>query len=197
MRAPRERDHGEGNPTSGDQAAAFRGDAGTTRARFQSMMPPIFSGRAPDELRGKIPMRGRRGGFTLVEIMIVVAVIALLAAIAVPGFLRARKRSQAVTVKNDLRLIDDAVAQYAIETHQPSNADVYVDDWVQYLKANTRLSETGQDILGNDFDDQKVDTRPKVPRDTWDALEDVVDDSFWEPYQRKNGLGPKHKTPKS
>ena len=49
-----------------------------------------------------------RGGFTLVEIMIVVAIIALLAAIAVPGFLRARKRSQAVRVLEDLRLIDHA-----------------------------------------------------------------------------------------
>ena len=57
----------------------------------------------------------RRGGFTLVEIMIVVAIIALLAAIAVPGFLRARKRSQASRVINDLRLIDSAVDQYAIE----------------------------------------------------------------------------------
>ena len=46
----------------------------------------------------------KRGGFTLVEIMIVVAIIALLAAIAVPGFLRARKRSQASRVVNDLRL---------------------------------------------------------------------------------------------
>ncbi len=55
-------------------------------------------------------------GFTLVEIMIVVAIIALLAAIAVPGFLRARKRSQASRILNDLRMIDSAVDQYAIET---------------------------------------------------------------------------------
>ena len=59
-----------------------------------------------------------RGGFTLVEIMIVVAIIALLAAIAVPGFLRARKRSQASRVVNDLRLIDSAVDQYAIENNR-------------------------------------------------------------------------------
>ena len=49
-----------------------------------------------------------RGGFTLVEIMIVVAIIALLAAIAVPNFLRARKRSQATRILEDLRIIDSA-----------------------------------------------------------------------------------------
>ena len=49
-----------------------------------------------------------RGGFTLVEIMIVVAIIALLAAIAVPNFLRARKRSQATRILEDLRVIDSA-----------------------------------------------------------------------------------------
>ena len=52
--------------------------------------------------------------FTLVEIMIVVAIIALLCAIAIPNMLRARKRSQAVSVLTDLRLIDAARYQYAI-----------------------------------------------------------------------------------
>ena len=69
-------------------------------------------------------LNNRRGGFTLVEIMIVVAIIALLAAIAVPGFLRARKRSQASRIINDLRLIDSAVDQYAIETNKSTGSAV-------------------------------------------------------------------------
>ncbi|MFL6540506.1 MAG: type II secretion system protein, partial [Chthoniobacterales bacterium] len=60
----------------------------------------------------------RTRGFTLIEIMVVVAIIALLAAVAVPGFLRARKRSQASRVLNDLRSIDSAVDQYALENHK-------------------------------------------------------------------------------
>src|SRR3712207_2699173 len=76
----------------------------------------------------------RRGGFTLVEIMIVVAIIALLAAIAVPGFLRARKRSQASKVLNDLRLIDSAVDQYAIENNKKAGDTVNTAAWTQYMK---------------------------------------------------------------
>src|SRR5438045_9570179 len=57
----------------------------------------------------------RRGGFTLVEMMIVVAIIALLAAIAVPGFLRARNRSQATRIIYDLRSLASAVRHSAIE----------------------------------------------------------------------------------
>ena len=79
----------------------------------------------------------RRGGFTLVEIMIVVAIIALLAAIAVPGFLRARKRSQAAKILNDLRLIDAAVDQYAIETNKAGGSIAAVKDWTTYLKSGT------------------------------------------------------------
>ncbi|MEO6786925.1 MAG: prepilin-type N-terminal cleavage/methylation domain-containing protein, partial [Chthoniobacteraceae bacterium] len=51
----------------------------------------------------------KHAGFTLVEIMIVVAIIALLASIAVPNFLRSRKRSQATAILEDLRIIDSAV----------------------------------------------------------------------------------------
>ena len=68
----------------------------------------------------------KHAGFTLVEIMIVVAIIALLAAIAVPGFLRARKRSQASKILNDLRMIDAAVDQYAIETNRTTGYPVAV-----------------------------------------------------------------------
>ena len=124
----------------------------------------------------------RRSGFTLVEIMIVVAIIALLAAIAVPGFLRARKRSQASRVINDLRLIDNAVDQYAIETNKTTGATVAVSDWSKYMKAGTNLYLTGKDILGNDYGQQRVDSMPKVPTTTKNSLSDVTDSTFWSPY---------------
>ena len=125
----------------------------------------------------------RRGGFTLVEIMIVVAIIALLAAIAVPGFLRARKRSQASRIINDLRLIDSAVDQYAIETNRASGFSVNTVDWTNYLKAGTNLYLTGKDILGADYGVQRVDSIPKVPNSTYQSLSDVTDNTFWSPYK--------------
>jgi prepilin-type N-terminal cleavage/methylation domain-containing protein len=124
----------------------------------------------------------RHGGFTLVEIMIVVAIIALLAAIAVPGFLRARKRAQASRVLNDLRLIDSAVDQYAIETNKQSGTSVAVSDWTNYLKKNTALWKTGADLFGSTYGAQTVDSLPKVPSTTYSSLSDVADPSFWSPY---------------
>ena len=106
----------------------------------------------------------RRGGFTLVEIMIVVAIIALLAAIAVPGFLRARKRSQASRIINDLRLIDSAVDQYAIENNKASG--VYrssggVDQVPEggHEPLHHRQGHPRQRLTGH----QIVDSLPKVP----------------------------------
>jgi prepilin-type N-terminal cleavage/methylation domain-containing protein len=124
----------------------------------------------------------KRAGFTLVEIMIVVAIIALLAAIAVPGFLRARKRSQASKVLNDLRLISSAMDQYAIEASKKSNDPIEVADWTKYLKKDTNLEVTGADLFGELYGDQTVDSLPHVSAVTKAALSDVCDDAFWSPY---------------
>jgi prepilin-type N-terminal cleavage/methylation domain-containing protein len=123
-----------------------------------------------------------RRGFTLVEIMIVVAIIALLASIAVPGFLRARKRSQASRIINDLRLIDGAIDMYAIESNKATGATVAVSDWTKYIKSGTNLYLTGKDILGNLYGSQTVDSLPKVPTTSKNALSDVTDNTFWSPY---------------
>jgi prepilin-type N-terminal cleavage/methylation domain-containing protein len=126
----------------------------------------------------------KRGGFTLVEIMIVVAIIALLAAIAVPNFLRARKRSQATRVLEDLRMIDSAVDQYAIETNKTSGFITTWGDVVPYLKAGSTLATSGgKDLLGGAFVIPTVDTIPKVPDATFNALSDVAPAEFWSPFK--------------
>jgi prepilin-type N-terminal cleavage/methylation domain-containing protein len=107
----------------------------------------------------------RLQGFTLVEIMIVVAIIALLAAIAVPNFMRARKRSQATTVLNDLRLIQAAVDQYAIDNGKTAGAACGWSDVQNYLKTGTRLYNSGcSDIFGNPYGGGSVSLPPIAER---------------------------------
>lgn len=128
----------------------------------------------------------RPRGFTLIEIMIVVAIIAMLAAIALPGFTRARKRAQANSVRNDIRMIDSAVDQYATEFIKPSDTEVSYDALRSYFKPGTRLYETGKDIFEQTYGAQKVGTLPKVPAATYDDLVDVAPADFWAPYVRSN-----------
>src|SRR5437016_11181219 len=123
-----------------------------------------------------------RAGFTLVEIMVVIGVITLLAALALPGFIRARKRAQASRIKDDLRLIEAAVDQYAIETQRQPGWVVSVPDWTAYLKRETLLCTTGKDLLGHDFGPQTVDQIPTVPSASYAQLADVADDGFWAPF---------------
>lgn len=124
-----------------------------------------------------------KAAFTLVEIMIVVAIIALLAAIAVPNFLRARKRTQATRVLEDLRLLDNAVEHYALETDKPRGFNPTFEDLKNFIKVGTLLySGTGGDMFGNSYGPFTVDSIPKVSPATFDLLSDVTDTAFWSPY---------------
>src|SRR5215218_4675002 len=127
-------------------------------------------------------LHSRRSGFTLVEIMIVVAIIALLAAIAVPSFLRARKRSQATATLETLRMIDGAKDQYALENSKGSTTTPAPADLAPYVKSGSKLYTA----LGATITVGAIDTPPKINSTTKTALADALGtnpDDFWGAYK--------------
>ncbi len=132
-------------------------------------------------------------GFTLVEIMIVVAIIALLSAIAVPNFLRARKRSQATRVLEDLRLVEAAKDQWALEKNKKGSDTVLPNDLKGYFKPGSHIitppagtdpvagAEEGEvsalyDTIGNEIALVDVNTPAKVDEDTVDEFLSILGD---------------------
>jgi prepilin-type N-terminal cleavage/methylation domain-containing protein len=80
-------------------------------------------------------------GFTLVEIMIVVAIIGLLAAIAIPNFVKARATSQMNACINNLRQIDAAANEFALEKGKKTGDAITLNtDLTPYIKLNSATS---------------------------------------------------------
>ena len=83
----------------------------------------------------------RKAGFTLVEIMIVIAIIGLLAGIAIPNYVKARATSQATSCINNLRQIDSAANQFALEQHKRSGQFIdFPTDLTPYIRLNANNS---------------------------------------------------------
>jgi prepilin-type N-terminal cleavage/methylation domain-containing protein len=122
-------------------------------------------------------VRNNKAAFTLVEIMIVVAIIGLLAALAIPGFVKARKQSQGRRIINDARQMDAAIDQWALEKGMKDGDTVVTSEAATYLK--TAWSDT--DLLNNPYTIGSVGTgQVQISATTKSALAGVGID--WGPY---------------
>ena len=106
------------------------------------------------ETMKSIKNSNHRSGFTLVEIMIVVAIIGMLAAIAIPNFVKARKASQGSACINNMRQIQGAKATWALENKKLGTDQVVTGDLfgaALYIKSAPKCpaNETGNYVLGN------------------------------------------------
>src|SRR5882762_9810933 len=86
----------------------------------------------------------RRAGFTLVEIMIEVAIIGLLAAIAIPNFVKARENAQLNSIFNNLRIIEGAKDQWALENKKGTGDTTSLTLISDYLKGATVKPVVGE-----------------------------------------------------
>lgn len=106
----------------------------------------------------KIVERRRKGGFTLIEIMIVVLIIGILLAIAVPNFMKARESSRTKACVANLKQIDAAIEQWAMDNRKAGGDDVSMDDLTG--GAEPYITNSPRCPSGGDYDVSTVNADP-------------------------------------
>jgi prepilin-type N-terminal cleavage/methylation domain-containing protein len=102
-------------------------------------------------------MKTKKMGFTLVEIMIVVAIIGMLAAIAIPSFMKARTSSQANACINNLRQIEAGKEQWALENRAKTGAEVTTTEVDLYMRVAPFCPAGGTYVYGKVGTDASCD----------------------------------------
>ena len=125
-------------------------------------------------------------GFSLVELMVVVAIIALVLAVALPSFMRARKRTQAVLILADMKAIEEAKFSYLASHKIPEGTDIPWQGIRPLLKAGSPLAQndTPKDRFGNPIEIGGAKAPPKLSQETIDELKEVAptQQQFWSGY---------------
>jgi type II secretory pathway pseudopilin PulG len=115
--------------------------------------------------------------------MLVVSIIALISSIAVPNYIRARKRAQAGQIRSDLRMLDAAIQHYIIENSKSDSSNFTFADILVYTKPGTQLHlSNGKDMFGNTYIIAPPNQTPKINPATFATLSDVAPAAFWSPH---------------
>jgi prepilin-type N-terminal cleavage/methylation domain-containing protein len=110
-------------------------------------------------MRTNKPNRVHENGFTLIEIMIVVAIIGLLAAIAIPNYTKARQTTRMTVCIRNLQQIDFAVQSWALEKGKEAGIPVTYTDISSYLR-NSVVCPAGGTSFSDSYQISSVDVQP-------------------------------------